>query len=107
MLRPGQYQFPQTAASSQSVILGGGSLEQANDPNFRDPQAAQWNLTIERQITANTMARISYVGMSSYRLPITIDLNQVAPSTTPYSPSLTPFPNGLLLMSSESEGNAS
>jgi hypothetical protein len=106
MLRPAQYQFPQTAAASQSVILGGGSLEQANDPNFRDPQAAQWNLTIERQITANTMARISYVGMSSYRLPITIDLNQVAPSTTPYSPSLKPYPNWFLLMSSESEGNA-
>src|ERR1019366_8443805 len=44
------YQFPQTAPASQTVVLGGGSLEQANDPHFRDPQAAQWNLTVEREL---------------------------------------------------------
>src|SRR6202034_4265774 len=43
------FQFPQAGAGS--VTLGGGSLEQANNPQFRDPQAAQWNLTVERQVT--------------------------------------------------------
>ena len=33
------------------IALVGRSFEQANDSNFRDPQRAQWNLTIERQIT--------------------------------------------------------
>jgi hypothetical protein len=113
VLQAPQYQFPRTAPASQTVTLGGGSLEQANDPNFRDPQAAQWNLTLERQITPNTVARISYVGMSSYHMPVTIDLNQIAPSTTPYSvPSgkfvdpRAPYQNWFLLMSSQSEGNA-
>jgi Carboxypeptidase regulatory-like domain/TonB dependent receptor len=105
-LQPPQFQFPQTAPATQTITYGGGSLEQANDPNFRDPQAAQWNLTVERQITSNTVARISYVGMNSYRLPVTVDLNQVAPSTIPYSPSEVPYPNWFLLMSSENAGNS-
>jgi len=108
-----EFQFPQTAPATSSITYGGGSLEEANDPNWRDPQSAQWNLTIERQITANTIARVSYVGMASYRLPYTIDLNQIAPSTTPYTVPAgafvdprAPYQNWLLLMSSESEGNA-
>jgi hypothetical protein len=108
------YQFPQTAPASQTVVLGGGSLEQANDPHFRDPQAAQWNLTVERELTPSTVLRVSYVGMHSYRMPVTIDLNQIPASTTPYTvPSgmfvdpRAPYQNWLLLMSSENMGTAS
>jgi hypothetical protein len=41
-------QFPNTIAASQVVQIGGGTLEQATDPRYRDSQSAQWNLTIER-----------------------------------------------------------
>jgi len=109
-----QFQFPQTAPASSSITYGGGSLEEANDPNWRDPQSAQWNLTVERQITVNTIAQISYVGMASYRMPYTIDLNQIPASTTPYTVPAgafvdprAPYQNWLLLMTSVSEGNAS
>jgi hypothetical protein len=110
------FQFPQTAPATTSVTLGGGSLEQANDPRFRDPQATQWNLTIERQVTQHDVARLSYVGMSNYRLPVTIDLNQIAPSTTPWDTGATagvfvdnraPYQNWTLLMTSENLGQAS
>jgi len=110
------FQFPQTAPSTTSVTLGGGSLEQANDPHFRDPQAAQWNLTVERQVTPNNVARVSYVGMSNYRLPVTIDLNQIPASTIPWDTGATagvyvdnraPYQNWTLLMSSENIGQAS
>jgi hypothetical protein len=108
-----QFQFPQTAPASSSITYGGGSLEEANDPNWRDPQSAQWNLTVERQITVNTVAQVSYVGMASYRLPYTIDLNQIPASTTPYTVPAgayvdprAPYQNWLLLMTSVSEGNA-
>jgi hypothetical protein len=114
VLQPPLYQFPQTAPTSQTEVLGGGSLEQANNPRFRDPQAAQWNLTVERQLTSNTALRVSYVGMSTYRLPVTIDLNQIPASTTPYNVPTGMFvdprasyQNWLLLMSSENMGNAS
>ena len=113
---PAAFQFPQTAPSATSATLGGGSLEQANDPHFRDPQAAQWNLTVERQVGQNTVVRASYVGMSNYRLPVTVDLNQIPASTIPWDTGATagpfvdrraPYQNWTLLMSSENYGQAS
>jgi hypothetical protein len=77
-------QFPNTAPPSTGVQYGGGSLDQGVDPNYRDPQANQWNLTVERQLTNNDSLRVSYVGMHSYRLSITEDLNQIPASATPY-----------------------
>ena len=77
-------QFPNTAPPSQAIQFGGGSLDQGVDPNYRDPQANQWNLTIERQVSKNDTVRVSYVGMHTYRLSVTEDLNQVHASKTPY-----------------------
>ena len=76
--------FPNTAPPTLSVQYGGGGLDQGVDPNYRDPQANQWNLTVERQVGTNDTLRLSYVGMHSYRLSITEDLNQIPASTTPY-----------------------
>lgn len=113
---PAAFQFPQTSPASAAITLGGGSLEQANDPHFRDPQAAQWNLTVECELTPDTVARVSYVGMSNYRLPVTVDLNQIAPSTTPWNTGATagpfldsraPYQNWTLLMSAENIGHSS
>lgn len=113
---PAAFQFPQTSPASASTTFGGGSLEQANDPHFRDPQAAQWNLTVERQLTASTLLRASYVGMSNYRLPVTIDLNQIPASSIPWDNGATagafvdsraPYQNWTLLMSSENLGHSS
>ena len=78
-------QFPNTAPPTMGVQYGGGSLDQGVDPNYRDPQSEQWNLTVERQLQADTTLRVSYVGMHTYRLNITEDLNQIPTSTTPYT----------------------
>ena len=77
-------QFPntQTATGPQ---FGGGSLDQGVDPNYRDPQANQYNLTLERQLDKNDSLRISYVGQHTYRLSITEDLNEIPASTTAYN----------------------
>jgi hypothetical protein len=80
-------QFPNTAPPSVSAQIGGGGLDQGVDPNFRDPQSNQWNVTVERQITNSTSLRASYVGMHTYRLSITEDLNQIQASTTAFTPS--------------------
>ncbi|HXW90785.1 MAG TPA: carboxypeptidase regulatory-like domain-containing protein [Terriglobales bacterium] len=77
-------QFPNTAPPTTSIQYGGGGLDQGVDPNYRDPQANQWNLTLERQLGNNDSLRISYLGMHSYRLSVTEDLNQIPASTTPY-----------------------
>jgi len=78
-------QFPNTAPPTVGVQYGGGGLDQGVDPNYRDPQSNQWNLTVERQISNNDTLRVSYVGMHTYRLNITEDLNQIPASTTPYA----------------------
>jgi hypothetical protein len=76
--------FPNTAPPTVGVQYGGGNLDQGVDPNYRDPQANQWNFTVERQLSNNDGLRVSYVGMHTYRLNITEDLNQIPASTTPY-----------------------
>jgi hypothetical protein len=76
--------FPNTAPPASGVTLGGGSLDQGVDPHFRDPQSNQWSITVERQLSTNNSLRASYVGMHTYRLSITEDLNQTHASTQPY-----------------------
>ena len=108
-------QFPNTAPPSVGVVYGGGGLDQGVDPNFRDPQANQWSLTVERQLTANNTLRVSYVGMHTYRLSITEDLNQIPASTIPYNQGATagvyvdkraPYQNWTTLYSTFNHGEA-
>ena len=100
------FQFPNATPLNAAIQFGGGAFEEANDPYWKDATSAQWNLTMERQVTPNTTVRLSYVGQGTWHLPITIDLNQVPASTTPYSQSAAPYPQFGLLMSGESIGNA-
>ena len=109
-----QFQFPQTSTPGP-VPLGGGSFEEANNSNFKDPTSAQWNLTVEREVTPGTQLRFSYAGQSTWHLPVTVDLNQIAPGKTPYAVPDTaygyvdpraPYQNWLLLMYSNSIGNS-
>ena len=85
-------QFPNTAPPSVGVVYGGGGLDQGVDPHFRDPQSNQWSLTVERQLSANNSLRVSYVGMHTYRLSITEDLNQIPASTSAYDTGATAGP---------------
>ena len=105
------FQFPNTIAASQLIQVGGGTIEQATDPRYRDPQSAQWNVTIEREITASTSLRVSYVGMNSYRLNVTVNWNQIAPSRQPYVPSpvvdpRAPFQNWGVIYETQNYGGA-
>jgi len=81
--------FPKTAPPTVGVVYGGGNLDQGVDPNYRDPQANQYSLTVERELTANNSLRVSFVGMHTYRLSITEDLNQIPASTTAYNTGAT------------------
>jgi hypothetical protein len=101
-----QIQFPNTAPSSVGVQIGGGGLDQGVDPNYRDPQSNQWNVTVEREISGSTSVRASYVGMHTYRLSITEDLNQLPASTTPFSAAATPYTNWAELFSTFNAGEA-
>jgi Carboxypeptidase regulatory-like domain/TonB dependent receptor len=109
-----QIRFPNTAPSTVGAQIGGGSLDQGVDPNYRDPQSNQWNVTVERELTNNTSVRASYVGMHTYRLSITEDLNQIPASTTPFTTTAaspfvdprSPYPNWTELFSTFNAGEA-
>ena len=110
------FQFPYTSPPGAPATLGGGDFEEANNPHWKDPSSAQWTLTVERELTPNTVIRVSYTGQGAYHLPITIDRNQIPASTIPYTipnngysvvDPRAPFQNWNLLMESESIGNQS
>ena len=111
-----QITFPNTTPpSTGGPTFGGGGLDQGVDPNFRDPQSNQWNVTIERQLSNATSLRASYVGMHTYRLNITEDLNQIPASTIPYDTGATagvyvdaraPYQNWTTLYSTFNAGEA-
>jgi hypothetical protein len=80
------FTFPQTSPASTTAQYGGTGLYDGMSPNFKDPQTAQWNVTIERQLTSSIAARITYSGMNSYRMNVKEDYNAIPPSKQPYVP---------------------
>ncbi len=101
------FRFPAVGAPVIPLLVAGtGDFYQNVDLHFRDPQSAQWNFTVERQLMTDLSLRVSYVGMNSYRMGQTVDLNQQYPSVTPNDYSLRPYPNWGRLLSSENLGFA-
>jgi hypothetical protein len=100
------YQFPSVRTPDvPSQIAGTGDFYQNTITNYRDPQSAQWNLTAERELVSGLTLRESYVGMSSYRMSQTVDLNQVEPSTVSPNPNPKPYPNWGRILTTTNAGH--
>jgi hypothetical protein len=100
------YQFPAARTpDNPALIAGTGDFYQNTLTNYRDPQSAQWNLTIERELIPNLTLRESYVGMSSYRMSQTVDLNQLEPSSISPNPNPKPYPNWNRILSTTNAGH--
>jgi hypothetical protein len=90
--------FPNiSSASSAEGSLPPGTLDfrRANQIDMRDPRAAQWNITFERDLGWSTGARFSYVGSTTKDLIWSPDLNQVPSNTAGYDAvkNTRPFPD--------------
>ena len=100
------YQFPNVRTlDSPLSIAGTGDFYQNTPIHYRDPQSAQWNFTVERELIRDLTLRVSYLGMNSYRMSQTVDLNQVRPNSTGYNPALRPYQNWGRILTSTNEGN--
>jgi hypothetical protein len=101
------YRLPQAVAGNvRQPAAGTGDFILGTNIDYRDPQTAQWNLTVERELPLAFSLRVSYIGSNSFRLHNTVDLNQVAPSTTAYNPSSRPFLNWQRILSRDNVGFA-
>ncbi len=81
---------------TSTLLPGPSPFTQGNayffDPDWKNPYSEQWNLGIERQLAANLLATINYVGSTSHRVDVGGRYN-VAPTPGPGDPSLRyPFP---------------
>lgn len=77
----------------------------AVDLGLQSPEAWQYNVTVERELTARTALRVSLLGSRFSRLLVNRDINTVSPSTIPFDldnpadrerlpyPTLDPFLN--------------
>jgi hypothetical protein len=102
------YQFPSARTQdAPAAIAGTGDFYQNTLTNYRDPQSAQWNLTAERELASSITLRESYVGLSSYRMSQTVDLNQVEPSATAPNPNPKPYTNWGRVLSTTNSGHVS
>lgn len=83
-------------------VVGSFNVFEAQDLHYRDPQSAQWNVTVERQFLNSWTARASYIGENTYGLSINVDKNQCHAS--PSGPCNPPYPQYNLIVSMENLG---
>lgn len=72
------YPFPFTYPPAQNIQFGLGTFVLSWDPvnKYQPPTVYNWNLAVERQLPANVLARVAYVGSHSSHLTETLDLNR-------------------------------
>ncbi len=100
------YQFPSVRTPGNSLTVAGtGDFYQNTPIGYRDPQSAQWNLTVERELVRDLTLRVSYLGTNSYRMSQTVDLNQVEPGPLFPNPNPRPYLNWGRILSSENQGS--
>lgn len=106
---PPSFQFPQALPGNGGLTpdqIGSELFLAGVQTNFRDPQSAQWNATIEHELPSNFSVRFSYIGMNSYRLNNMVDRNQVPSSREGFNRDLMPYQNWFQVAMRENLGFA-
>lgn len=65
-----------SSGSAPPTPVTGGNSRSSFDPNFRDGYAQQWSLNVQRQLGAQHMFELGYVGARGRQLVILVDVNQ-------------------------------
>ena len=70
------------------------STRSGSNPNLRDPRIHDWNLTFEKEVTTDMVARIGFVGNHTVDIQQTEALNDSTPAYIWYATRRTPLPMG-------------
>lgn len=84
------FSFPNPFLASGTIATQSIS---AQDPRLTVPYTEQWNLALDQPLGNSAIFTLAYVGTASRNLLIPVNLNQPAPSTTPFSPAQLAYPN--------------
>jgi hypothetical protein len=97
-----------TAENPSAAILGTSLGPTAINPNFDNMYAQDWNLSVQRQVTADLGIEVAYVGVKGTHLQLTQNVNQpfvtdgfygstrpyaALPATSPIIPTQCQAPN--------------
>jgi len=66
--------FPASNAVTSNTLSG-------IDPNQRNPRIYEWSLGVQRQLTNDMMAEVTYLGSAGNHLRFTQDINRAAPGS--------------------------
>jgi hypothetical protein len=78
------FQWPNIRTSGtglDSVQYGTAYFGTANDINWKNPYAVQWNVSVDQYLGSKIGLRVSYIGMHTSNLVWAPDLNQMSYST--------------------------
>ncbi len=71
------FQIPTTFSQNAALLGIGNNVGYTIDPNIRPPYVLQWNLSVQRDLGADTSLTVSYVGNHGVGLFRAVDVNQV------------------------------
>jgi hypothetical protein len=80
--------------TSDTRLLTRGFSAQFLDPHHQDGRVQDWNLTIEKEIMANTVVRASYIGNYGDRQQQWVNYNDATPEYIWYVTRRQPLPTG-------------
>lgn len=86
------FSFPYGFPTQSGAIPGQTAAGVARD--FPYGYTQNWNLTVEREVIANTSLRISYIGSKTTQMPYQRDINKPQPSLLPYDNNCATRPAG-------------
>ncbi len=79
--------------SSVPLAPGSGQMFYLN-PNQPTEKSMQWNITFEKEVMANTVVRLGYIGQHGYNAPIIDDYNEPVSNYVWYATTHQPLPTG-------------
>src|SRR5262249_37057606 len=96
--------WPGNGIDGTSPVSGGAVAASGNTPavnvvpfGIHQPRIHQYNVTYEREIGWGSVVRVSYLGSTMHGLIAGTDLDQLAPSTTPFGVTAVDEDSGDLL----------